>query len=1289
VRLFKGILSFALIVLFLAPAAWGQAGTTSLRGTITDPKGAVIVGAEVTVTNPATNFSRSTHTDTSGEYTFVQLPPATYTVSATAAGFSLTKAERIRLQVNVPSTLDLTVAVQGTATTVEVTAAASLINTTDATIGNAVNSYSMINLPSEGRDPVAILSLQPGVVYLGNNVSQEGSSQLLADSRGGSVSGARSDQTNVTLDGLDNNDQLKGLAFQGALRTTLDSLQEFRVTTTNANADQGRSSGAQVNMVTKSGTNKFHGTAYEYYRPPFAAANDWFIKHSQLEAGQPNVAPKFLRNTFGGSLGGPIVKDRFFFFAAYEGMRKAESASVTRTIPSDALRAGILQYPCDTTDVNCSLANPLVSNINGTLVTTLQPADIAAMDPNCTGNGSCPLGPGPNPAVLTYWNSYPSPNSDAVGDLYNLRGFTFASPDPVKHDTYIVKLDIKLTSSGNHNLFVRGNLQNDHEATPTQLLGGTSIAFLTDNSKGIAAGYTAVFGPHLVNNFRYAFVRQGYGTRGSATGGAVVNFRGLDEPTDIFSRSALVDVPVHNFANDTSWTKGKHTIQFGTNWRFVTNNRLSDGSNYSSAVTNPYWLGPAAIAGTGTDLDPAAFGYPAVDPKYATNYDFAVINLTGILTEVNNNFVQDASGNPITPGALIPRSFKNYEAEFYLQDTWRITPTLTLTGGVRYALLQPIYERNGQQVCATSSLHEWFVNRANGALNGVANQPPISLDVCGNANGRSAYWHWDYKNIAPRFAFAWAPNSENRILKAIFGGGGKGSLRGGYGIYYDHFGQGIANTFDRNGSFGLTTQLTNPASVQDVSCAPRFTAPGALPIGTYCGQNLSPASPLGPYPVTPPTGFNDGSFAIYWGMDDGLKTPYSHVFNLSYERELGSNFVVSATYQGRLGRHLLQQVDLAQPLNIRDPVSGMTYYQAASALSALAEGNTDISAVAPIPYWENLFPTAAGPGGAFGCMPGAVANPTATQNFYDLYGCFLHNETVGLLIFDLFGFPSYLNGQPFQYFDDQFSSLYSWQSSGTSSYHALQLSLRHPMSKGLQFDFNYTYAKSIDAGSDAERISLFEGFGFGGQVINAWDPKQMMGPSDFDLRHQINANWIYELPLGRGRKWGSDFKGPVEAIVGGWQVSGLGRWTSGFPFSVFDGEGWATNWELQGSSIQTGNPGATGTFIDSSGSPNIFKDPTQAIAAFRGTRPGESGQRNNLRGPGYFEIDLGVAKKWNIGESRNLQFSWETFNLTNSVRFDAAQASSGFFGLTYGNFGRYVNTLTQSRRMQFSLRFTF
>src|SRR5207249_9687190 len=288
---------------------------------------------------------------------------------------------------------------------------------------------------------------------------------------------------------------------------------------------------------------------------------------------------------------------------------------------------------------------------------------------------------------------------------------------------------------------------------------------------------------------------------------------------------------------------------------------------------------------------------------------------------------------------------------------------------------------------------------------------------------------------------------------------------------------------------------------------------------------------------------------------------------------------------------------------------------------------------------------------------------------------------------------SVLNGSygPFHFWDDQFSSLYAWRSIGNSAYHSMQLSLRHAMTHGLQFDFNYTLSKSIDIGSDAERISLFEGFGFASQVINSWSPGQLRGVSDFDMRHQINSNWVYEIPFGRGRRFGSGANRLLDAVLGGWGFSGIIHWTSGLPFSMGSGAGWSTNWELQGAAVQTGNPGKVGVHRQANGDPTMWQDVSstgQAINAFRFPYPGESGQRNNLRGPGYFELDDNLFKTWKLTEGQTLQFAWQTFNLTNTPRFDAAQAAYNF-GLTFGEFGKYTTTLSVPRVMQFSLRYEF
>src|SRR6266567_5382944 len=427
----------ASLLLLVSSLAWSQVATTSVKGTVFDARGAVVPEATVTLENAATGFSHSTKTDGQGQYEFVQIPPATYTISASASGFGTARVNSLQLLVNTPATQNFNLQVATTAVVVEVQGHTELVNTQDASIGNAFESKQLLNLPSEGRDAVWILSLQPGVSYVGGkDVDQS------YDSRGGSVNGARSDQTNVTLDGVDNNDPNQGNAFQGALRTTLDSLEEFRVATSNSNADQGRSSGAQVSLVTKSGTNSFHGSLYEYNRSNFGQANDWFNEQAQVSSGLPNKPGQLIRNTFGSAVGGPIIKDKLFFFAAYEGQRTHENLQVTRTVPSMLFRAGTIQY----------------TDASGNLV-QLSPTQIAGMDPNCTGAGTCPLGPGVNPAVLEVMQSYPTPNSTAAGDGLNFVGYTFAAAVPSKLDTYIVKFDANLTSR--QNLYVRGNLQND------------------------------------------------------------------------------------------------------------------------------------------------------------------------------------------------------------------------------------------------------------------------------------------------------------------------------------------------------------------------------------------------------------------------------------------------------------------------------------------------------------------------------------------------------------------------------------------------------------------------------------------------------------------------------------------------------------------------------------------------------------------------------------------------------------------------------------------------------------
>src|SRR5271165_2287525 len=336
----RAIWLFAVLA-FMAQLAAAQA-TSQLNGNVTDPSGAIVAGAKITLTDPSTGLQRTATSNGTGLYQFIDVPPGNYRMEVAASGFALYVASKVTLVVSTPSTINIRLQVAGATQTVNVEGQAPLINRTDASLGNTIEQDQIAELPIPDRNVVQLLSLQAGVTYLGNQT------QALqdTDTRSGAVNGMRSDQSNVTLDGIGVNDQNNGYAFTSVLNVPPDSVEEFRVTTANSNADSGYSSGAQVALATKSGTNQFHGSAYEYNRNTIFSANDPFLKYSQLTSGESNTAPKLLRNVFGATFGGPIKKNRLFFFANYEGRRDAQGTSVLRDVPSATLRAGDLVYLC-------------------------------------------------------------------------------------------------------------------------------------------------------------------------------------------------------------------------------------------------------------------------------------------------------------------------------------------------------------------------------------------------------------------------------------------------------------------------------------------------------------------------------------------------------------------------------------------------------------------------------------------------------------------------------------------------------------------------------------------------------------------------------------------------------------------------------------------------------------------------------------------------------------------------------------------------------------------------------
>lgn len=1234
----------------LSVVAFGQNATTSVRGIVSDPTGAVVQGATVTLTNMTTQISQEEKVGKNGEYNFVELQPATYLISVMASGFAK-QEQQAELLVSQPATLNFKLTVGSTAETVEVMAT-STINFSDATIGNAISNAQIQTMPIDSRNVADLLSLQPGVLYFGNNNSASNPAAT-QDSRLGAVAGSRSDQGNITLDGLDDNDQTYGYAFTGVLRSTLDSTQEYRVTTASANADAGRSSGAQVTLVTKSGTNHFHGSAYEYYRNRYFAANDWFTKQAQAKQGQPNKPGQLTRNTFGGTFGGPIFKDKVFFFFNYEGQRTRESSTVTQEVPTALYRTGVLQYK-DTSGA----------------VRTLTQSQVATLDAPCVSNGVCPNGPGPSAAILAYFAQLPVANGLTVGDGLNEGSFAFSSPTPYSHNTSIVKFDWTPTAA--HHVFVRGNLQKDVVDSTQQFPGLPPSTSTIDNTKGMAAGDTWVIHSNLVNDIRYGYTRQGFAQAGVGSG-VYTDIRFIASPT-AETRTTIRSVPVNSILDTLNYTKGDHSIQLGGTWRLIHNNSQTNANSFNSGTTNPLGLSSKGLP------DPSTLpGYTPVSGSFSTPYLEAYANLVGTTPVLNQNinYSVDPGGNTgslIAQGNYITRNFIANEFEVYAQDSWRATPKLTVTYGLRYTNLQVPYDKNGQSAAPTIDTHAFFQQRATTAAAGQIYEPALAFAPNGPVYGRPGYWTKQKDNFAPRLAIAYALDS-------------KTAIRAGAGMYYDHFGQGIINAFNASGSFGLASKLSSALGALTTETSPRFVSRSTLP-----NLPFTPPAAKQTFPFVLPQTNTSTAFLISWGVDNKIKTPYSEVFNFSVERALPGGFTLEAAYVGRFGRRLMQQIDLATPVNLLDPKSGTTYFQAGAQLAALVDqhGGSSTASVPAIAYFENMFPQLA----SVVTKNCPNSSHTATQAIYcNEFATFrkVLGETTALADLDFYcsyGCPA--NAPQNRFFQGQFSSLYAWSSIGISSYNAGQFVLRHATSHGFQGDLSYTLGNSIDLGSDAERSNETQG-GSGSYITNAWNPSQSRGVSDFDTRHLITANGSYLLPFGRGQALGTHVNRLTDLLIGGWQVASIVRWTSGLPFSLTEG-GFTTDWEIASFGVKTGNfkskkvynpgniPNAFGTALAN----QITGSISTGSPLERLPYPGEAGERNNFRRDGYFGADASLAKPFKITESQLIKFTWEVYNLSNSVRFNTVSGS-----LVSGTFGNYSTTLTTSRRMQFSLRYSF
>lgn len=1249
-RLGVCLLLLALALLLGAGTAWAQAGTSTIRGVVTDPQGKVVPEATVTIKNIDTGFTRTQKTTDTGTFSFDLIPAGDYNVEVEAAGFS--KKLLSGLHAIVGTAVDASTQLQVGAVTaviqVESTPTEVMVNTQDATLGNNFVNSQIVQLPMEARNVQSLLTLQPGVTPEGY------------------VAGARSDQSNITLDGVDINEAQTNDLGSPVLRLNSEAIEEFRVTTVGANANQGRSSAAQVNLVTKSGSNNFHGSLFEYHRNTIFTANNFFNNRAV-----PRVPrPKLIRNTYGGTVGGPIMKDRLFFFYSFEGRRDASATSVVRIVPLAILGQGQMVVPAQ----NC----PTPTTCGPTQNVTLTTAQLNTIF-NVVGT---------NPTAITALQAAATAyvaNDTTQGDGLNTGGYRFNATTPVDNNSNVAKIDWNINSK--MTAFVRMNTIYDLAGQAPQF-PDTPRPSRWEHPWGLVASHNWTMARNWVNNFRYGFTRQAFSQQGDSADNAI-SFRFVFSPRS-FARTLARTTPVHNIVDDISWIHGSHTVQFGTNIRVTRNSRTNFANAYDSAITNPsfYQAGGNVISDPILAFLTANFGLNKLVNKSATQNGATA--LIGRYSQYSARFTFGASGTLLASGTPTERTFATEEYDFYVQDSWKIRPNLTLNVGLRYGLSRPVYEKGGFGVVTDISGAEYLRRRIKGAAAGTPYTALLSLDKAGGT-GKGPLYNWDKNNFQPRVSVAWSPRYENSFLRAIFGEGGKSVLRAGFAMTNDYYGQALAVLFDLNNTLGFTSNTTISANTYNVTTRP-------APLFTGYNQQVRPLPGIvvpGPisFPRQQPA---DQRRRIEGGLDTELTAPLNYLWNFTFEREFPKGFLVQAAYIGRLGRKLLATRDVMALNNLVDPASKMDWYTAATLLEVQRQLGTPTTSIAPIPYFQNLFPanmaTLLNNCCGYSMPTTGIGAYTATQAIYEQAFGFWGNDWT-----DVQDEIEAATGTPY-FFNPQYGALDSWGTIGNSNFHGLTLSVRQRL-RDLQWDLNYTFSHSLD---DASGLQTAGAFG-AGMILNPIRQHDNYASSDFDLRHVINLNAVYQLPFGRNKRFGSGVNRGVDAVIGGWQLSGIFRWNTGLPIGApYDDVRWATNWNVQSNTTQITKVKPCPTRGTATVAPKLFGCNTQAAyESFRNAYPGETGMRNVFRLPGYVAADLGLSKSFSMpwNEKHKLQLRWEVFNVTNTQRFGDIDGSRTGYGLGDGpvlngltapsNWSNFVSIQGSPRVMQIGARFEF
>jgi hypothetical protein len=1268
-------------ILFSTPKHLVAQSVSAMTGTVTDSSGAVVPGATVTLTNKVRGLTFTQITSASGTYRFSDIPPGGGYEAVFAfpgGGFAPLTVSNIYLTVASVRTQNATLVV-GANTEVEVTAsnAEVTINTVDASIGNTFDVKQLNNLPVQQRnDPTALFTLQPGVTDTA------------------SVTGARSDQNNVTVDGLDVNDFATGGSVQNNSGITqsfvivghapVDSVEEFRGTVAGLGANAGPSSGGQFSLVTKSGTNQWHGNINEYHRDPSLVANSWF----NLNASPIVPRNHLIQNQFGGNLGGPILKNKLFFFFNFNDSRIISASSTTRTVPLNTLRAGTIQY---------------INNDTTGGLGQINQAQIAALDPASVGVDQ---------AWLASTNSrFPVSNASG-GDGINSGGYTFNAPDNDFATNYIGRVDYNLNDK--MKMFARFTISRENAVNAVNQFPtdpGVTSPFV-DRTYAFVIGHSWTIGANKTNQFFIGETVQKYDypiqasnfntggpnwyTTGDGTGPSLTSALTLS----LNSQSRRVPIPV--VGDDFTWLKGRHTWQFGGTFKDI----LARNTNVADFNSVQLGMGGHLFALCGPTPGECASGNPSLPataslrphdldeygPNYGDTavytYDQAFAYLLGRIGNVSSDYNYGLTGTSLPQLTGDTRIYRYYQTQVYAADTWKATPNLTISYGVNYQLFSVPYETRGYESLEQFTYNQYMsarIKQSAAGATGPTAVPLITHVLGGKANNGPPLYQPQHNLFAPRVAFAFSPGWDKRT---VFNAGG--------GVVYDRTIINAVQFIQDQDSYLF--QLTNPIALgnpedpyDSIRTDPRIDKNNGLSNVPGVAPPTPPKAPYSPFnsvaqcsPNPTPCGLNLGS-AFNATIDPGLKTPYSIAINGGMQTAFRGDMVFKLSYAGRLGRRLLAQGDANQVLEFVDPVSGQQYSTALGNVTKQLRAGVPAASVTPQPWFENMV-TGYGP-------KGTVTQALASSGL----GPFMYRGDIGDFTQGIsYNIPQNIGSAA------QFSENSFYTSKGSSSYNALLFTLQKNFSHGLQFDFNYTFAHSIDNTSFFANSEGDTGIGGIGLVCDDIRPRECRANSDFDVTNYITADFTYQLPFGRHRAFLSSTPIWVNEVIGGWDISGISVWHTGQAWGT-DSNAFDASYSNDAPGIFIGNPANVVTRVTKipGGGVNVFANNQLAAASYEGPIGFQIGARNSLRGPSYFNQDLGLAKTFPLHSDRVvMKFRADAFNTFNHPNF-ALPIENGFNGfdnqdITNPDFGQITNTVSPpgnlnngARVLQLALRVEF